>query len=117
MRLVAKLRREENFDIVQAYSHYAEGTGSVLAPRPKDHSDFDPHQLRYFRSLRTASRDHLCNQCSSFRSPGEVAGLMGFPESFSFPSSVSRRQQYKLLGNSVSVRVVAALAAQLLRDL
>uniref|UniRef100_A0A674P1Q3 tRNA (cytosine(38)-C(5))-methyltransferase n=1 Tax=Takifugu rubripes TaxID=31033 RepID=A0A674P1Q3_TAKRU len=41
--------------------------------------------------------------------PREVANLMGFPQSFTFPESVSTKQQYRLLGNSLNVVVVAKL--------
>lgn len=44
-----------------------------------------------------------------FFTPMEVAGLMRFPKSFTFPSTVSRRSQYKLLGNSINVTVVSEL--------
>ncbi|GIW93922.1 MAG: DNA methyltransferase [Pirellulaceae bacterium] len=39
-------------------------------------------------------------------SPREVARLMGFPDSFRFPESCSRRRQWNLLGNSLSIPVV-----------
>ena len=47
--------------------------------------------------------------------PGEVARLHSFPASFSFPGSTTRRQQYALLGNSLSVRVVSTLLRHLLQ--
>eukprot|EP00958_Prasinococcus_capsulatus_P000772 scaffold55_cov401-Prasinococcus_capsulatus_cf.AAC.2 len=46
--------------------------------------------------------------------PREVANLHAFPKSFSFPSDVSKRQRYALLGNSLSVDVVACLLQYLL---
>ena len=42
-----------------------------------------------------------------FFTPREVANLMYFPSEFQFPSDVSLRQMYKLLGNSVNVHVIA----------
>uniref|UniRef100_A0AAQ4RJB6 tRNA (cytosine(38)-C(5))-methyltransferase n=1 Tax=Gasterosteus aculeatus aculeatus TaxID=481459 RepID=A0AAQ4RJB6_GASAC len=42
-------------------------------------------------------------------SPREVANLMGFPQSFSFPQQISTKQQYRVLGNSLNVVVVARL--------
>jgi len=47
-------------------------------------------------------------------SPQEVARLLGFPPTFTFPPSVGRRQQYKCLGNSLSVSVVSLLIRHLL---
>lgn len=39
-------------------------------------------------------------------SPAEVARLLGLPDAFRFPDSVSRRRRWSLLGNSLSVPVV-----------
>lgn len=39
----------------------------------------------------------------------EVARLMSFPSSFTFPDSVNEKQRYKLLGNSINVAVVGEL--------
>jgi hypothetical protein len=46
----------------------------------------------------------------------EVANLHSFPPApaFTFPASVTRRQRYRLLGNSLSVEVVADLLRYLL---
>jgi len=41
---------------------------------------------------------------------------MGFPPAFSFPATVSRKQQYKLLGNSLNVHVVAALISYMWQE-
>lgn len=49
-----------------------------------------------------------------FFTPREVANLMCFPETFSFPPDVSTRQMYKLLGNSVNVKVVSWVLLNLL---
>ncbi|EOD23622.1 hypothetical protein EMIHUDRAFT_44391, partial [Emiliania huxleyi CCMP1516] len=46
--------------------------------------------------------------------PREVANLHGFPPHFGFPPEVSTRKQYELLGNSLSVQVVATLLRYLL---
>ena len=40
----------------------------------------------------------------------EVARLMGFDESFSFPEDCTLKQQWKLLGNSLNVRVAARVS-------
>ncbi|KAF9920275.1 Sphingolipid C9-methyltransferase 2 [Linnemannia zychae] len=47
----------------------------------------------------------------------EVARLMGFPVSegkFSFPETTSLKQRYRVLGNSINVKVVAELIKYLL---
>jgi len=41
--------------------------------------------------------------------PREIANLHSFPPEFSFPDSTTLRQRYALLGNSLSVAVVADL--------
>lgn len=48
--------------------------------------------------------------------PREVANLHSFPSQFSFPPQVTLRQRYQLLGNSLSVAVVADLLAYMLQD-
>ena len=50
-------------------------------------------------------------------SPWEIARLHSFPEAFSFPQHVTLRQQYALLGNSVSALVIADLLQYLLHDI
>ena len=42
------------------------------------------------------------------------AALHGFPGTFAFPASVTLRQRYSLLGNSLHVHVVALLLEHLL---
>ena len=46
----------------------------------------------------------------------EISRLMGFPDSFTFPPATSLKQQRRLLGNSLNVKVVAALMQYLLSD-
>ncbi|CAI9759560.1 unnamed protein product [Fraxinus pennsylvanica] len=78
----------------KSYYRYVKGTGSLLATIPgttKDKiSKVEDLRLRYF-------------------TPREVANLHSFPDDFQFPHDVSLRQRYALLGNSLSVGVVAQL--------
>lgn len=46
--------------------------------------------------------------------PSEVARLHSFPEDLSFPEHITLRQQYALLGNSVSALVIGDLLQYLL---
>jgi site-specific DNA-cytosine methylase len=62
-----------------------------------DHLCHPPHDMIY-----------LCRMCRYF-SPQEVANLLGFPRTFSFPATITARQQYKLLGNSVCVPMLTLL--------
>eukprot|EP00873_Tetraselmis_striata_P012473 jgi/Tetstr1/432737/TSEL_022103.t1 len=48
--------------------------------------------------------------------PREVANLHSFPPSFAFPPGITLRQRYALLGNSLSVAVVADLLTYLLAE-
>jgi len=85
----------------KAYGNYCEGTGSFLqldagdeAPKCGEDKPLDP-DLRYF-------------------SPREVANLMAFPrERFNFPPGMTRKQKYRLLGNSLNVFVVSSLLSLL----
>lgn len=92
----------------QSYGRFIKGTGSVLyedshpklqlllmAPSEREFDkdwakDLDLSKLRYF-------------------SGKEMARLMGFRDSFSFPPSHTVKQQWKLIGNSLNVRVASRL--------
>ncbi|KAL8166468.1 hypothetical protein V2J09_007967, partial [Rumex salicifolius] len=78
----------------KSYYRYVKGTGSLLATiQPKVKGKTSPLKdqgLRYF-------------------TPREVANLHSFPKEFSFPEFVSLKQRYALLGNSLSIAVVAPL--------
>ena len=51
-----------------------------------------------------------------YLTPLEIARLHGFPDQLVFPDHVTRLQRYALLGNSLSVDVVARLLEHLLQD-
>lgn len=80
----------------KSYYRFVKGTGSLLATdqmhgTPKgDVLSLEAFRLRYF-------------------TPREVANLHSFPSDFQFPQHISLRQRYALLGNSLSVAVVAPL--------
>lgn len=98
------LKKRHLMDIVSAasdhcccftkgYTRAVEGTGSVIDIE----GGFGSEQstLRYF-------------------SPREIANLLGFPATFQMDGLVTPKQQYGLLGNSVSVPVVASLLFDLI---
>jgi len=92
------------------YTRYSEGTGSVIQERG-DREDV------YTRAGEAPADDRvniLEELGLRYFSTKEVARLLGFPSSFSFPPSVGRRARYKALGNSLNVRVVALLLQHLL---
>ncbi|CAN8252277.1 unnamed protein product [Cochlearia groenlandica] len=78
----------------KSYYRYVKGTGSLLATvQPKikgKETCLKEQRLRYF-------------------TPREVANFHSFPEDFEFPSQISLRQRYAMLGNSLSVAVVSPL--------
>ncbi|KAH6790908.1 DNA methyltransferase-2 [Perilla frutescens var. frutescens] len=85
----------------KSYFRYVKGTGSLLATglakRKIEMSSLQELELRYF-------------------TPREVANFHSFPKDFQFPEHVSLRQRYALLGNSLSVGVVAPLLRYLFTD-
>lgn len=89
----------------KAYRKYQTGTGSVLqteepyqqAPICRDVDNLLKLGLRYFTS-------------------SEMKRLHGFPESFGFPDEVNENQRAKLVGNSLSVSVVAELLRYLFQS-
>ncbi|KAG5562771.1 hypothetical protein RHGRI_005485 [Rhododendron griersonianum] len=85
----------------KSYYRYVKGTGSLLATvQPKTESkasSLEEQHLRYF-------------------TPREVANLHSFPKDFRFPPQISIRQRYALLGNSLSVAVVAPLLGYLFAE-
>ncbi|TSK34884.1 tRNA (cytosine(38)-C(5))-methyltransferase [Bagarius yarrelli] len=89
------------------YGHYVEGTGSVLQ------SCTDVELESIFKSLDMLSDEEKLKQLSQLKlryfTPREIANLMGFPPQFSFPSNISVKQRYRVLGNSLNVHVVAKL--------
>lgn len=95
----------------RAYTRYIEGTGSIYCPCEKSRVDEvfsklklkDCHDIMLLQSLRLR-----------YFTPREVARLMCFPDDFSFPSTVSKATKYRLLGNSINVRIVGELIKLLL---
>ncbi|XP_035891526.1 tRNA (cytosine(38)-C(5))-methyltransferase [Anopheles stephensi] len=96
----------------KAYTHYAEGTGSVYCPLAKQ--DFDNI---YSLAMNAADEDRkialLQELGVRYFTPKEVARLMSFPEQFSFPGTVTNKQRYRVLGNSINVLVVGTLLQEL----
>ncbi|KAL6344898.1 hypothetical protein AAG906_006655 [Vitis piasezkii] len=81
----------------KSYYRYVKGTGSLLATGQS----------------KKDKASSLEEQCLRYFTPREVANLHSFPEDFHFPQHVNLRQRYALLGNSLSVAVVAPLLTYL----
>lgn len=92
----------------KAYGRYAEGTGSVFSEKN------EKSVSEVFNSLETLKEgseqlEQLKTLNLRYFTPLEVSRLMSFPEYFSFPSSLTNKQKYMLLGNSINVKVVSEL--------
>ncbi|KAL0871725.1 hypothetical protein ABMA27_004231 [Loxostege sticticalis] len=92
----------------KAYSHYLDGTGSVfteasreLVEKIKNASASELGSSEFIQPLRELKL--------RFFTPQEILALMSFPKDYSFPETVSTKQCYRLLGNSVNVRVISEL--------
>ncbi|XP_054478789.1 tRNA (cytosine(38)-C(5))-methyltransferase [Anoplopoma fimbria] len=91
----------------KGYGRYVEGTGSVLQCCTETEME------KVFRGLDQLSEEEKLQQLLKLQlryfTPREVANLMGFPQSFSFPKQISTKQKYRVLGNSLNVVVVSRL--------
>ncbi|KAG0044436.1 tRNA (cytosine-5-)-methyltransferase [Gryganskiella cystojenkinii] len=112
----------------KAYYHFVESTGSIFqmeqdkdtattfdeaealkakaAPDTKEAEENNVKALELLRGLGLR-----------YFTEGEVARLMGFPieeGKFSFPKTTSLKQRYRVLGNSINVKVVSQLIRYLL---
>ena len=92
----------------KSYSRYFEGTGSLVLEQTKDSTS---------RELSGELKQRLLDESCRLRlfTEQEVLGLHSFPGWFSFPEDVTRKQRYKLLGNSLNVLVVKELLNHLLK--
>ena len=110
--VTSKDRRSSCF--TQSYGKFIRGTGSVLWESNDDNNKVSSR----FTLLPPEEREFNPNWAEGLNlkenlryfSGREVARLMGFDESFSFPEDCSMKQQWKLLGNSLNVRVAARIA-------
>lgn len=98
----------------KAYTHYANGTGSVLSNISKKSIE------NIFEKCEVLSPEdkleHLQRIKLRYFTPREVARIMCFPDNFSFPREMTRKQCYRLLGNSINVKVVSHLICILINE-
>eukprot|EP01134_Creolimax_fragrantissima_P003860 CFRG3860T1 len=80
----------------------AEGIASITELKSYENSEVTQAQV-----------DNVMGLGLRFFSPREIARLHCFPESFVFPSTTTTNSAYRLLGNSLNVRVVARLLTYL----
>jgi len=104
----------------KAYGHHVEGAGSFLQ-QAGGAADLVAAGARY-RARLAAGGPVGDEQCPlgvlrlRYFSDREVARLLGFPPTFVFPASTTRKQRYRMLGNSLSVTVVTELLFYLYRE-
>ena len=99
-------------------SHHIIGSGSLLITQSGIHS----------HSIGKDDNEAVLASKPRFFSPWEVARLHGFPLAngenssernqsvLSFPKGITRQQQWKLLGNSLNVTVVAHLLERMFKQ-
>jgi tRNA (cytosine38-C5)-methyltransferase len=91
-----------------AYGRFVRGTGSVLYEGP-------PSQLPSLKSPQDRQFDASwadgldLQKYLRYFSGSEMARLMGFAPQFHFPTTITVKQQWKLVGNSLNVRVAGRL--------
>lgn len=93
----------------KAYTHYAEGTGSIFCPENKDRLDA---VIKVYEDETVSDEEKLAQLKTlqlRYFTPYEVARLMSFPRHFTFPADSSNKQRYRVLGNSINVAVVSKL--------
>lgn len=97
----------------KAYGRYIEGTGSVFTAKSETEVTALYHKIMTLDSDEQLA--HLKQLELRFFTPLEVSQLMSFPNYFTFPNNLSNVQKYRLLGNSINVKVVSRLISLLLR--
>lgn len=92
----------------KAYSKYIEGTGSILTKSSKQECEEIFKELENI-NVEGEKLELLLKLQLQYFSPKEVARLLVFPITFTFPASTTLKQKYQLLGNSVNVFVISML--------
>ena len=90
-----------------SYGHYLTGTGSFLL--------INDEEIVLNRLIELKKNPEKASTISLRKfKPREIANLMGFPADFQVSEQTTLRQTYKLLGNSVNVKVIGYLLKILL---
>ena len=93
----------------KAYGRYVEGTGSVYCPYSEEVIEEKFLEAGKCKQESLEVSKILEKLMLRYFTPKEVCRLMCFPEDFTFPEHVTRKQKYRLLGNSINVHVVSKL--------
>ncbi|XP_053606175.1 tRNA (cytosine(38)-C(5))-methyltransferase [Plodia interpunctella] len=93
----------------KAYTHYVDGTGSVFTEAGPEAIE---NCFKMANMHEYGSEEYVkCLQTLKLRyfTPKEVLALMAFPKNYAFPDNITMKQCYRLLGNSVNVKVISEL--------
>ncbi|XP_076235538.1 tRNA (cytosine(38)-C(5))-methyltransferase [Calliopsis andreniformis] len=93
----------------KAYAHYVEGTGSVYCPYSEEVITQKFSEANKYSEQSPEISEILGGLRLRYFTPREVCRLMCFPENFTFPEHITRKQKYRLLGNSINIYVVSKL--------
>ena len=93
----------------KGYGHFVEGTGSVLSSKTSSHVEKIYDDLKKMNKNSSEALNLLKSLNLRYFTPKEISKLMCFPDSLIFPNYFTKKQKYRLLGNSVNVHVVSIL--------
>ncbi|KAF5306237.1 hypothetical protein FQA39_LY08935 [Lamprigera yunnana] len=99
----------------KSYGRYVTGTGSVFTDKTREEVDIVYSKLPEYENDPENYLNCIGQLQLRFFTPREVFRLMCFPEYFSVPEGVTNKQMYRLIGNSINVKVVSELI-KLLND-
>ena len=92
----------------KAYGRYGHASGGYLQTKGFDITNIEGLLENPVLALETLGLRYF--------SPMEIAKLHGFPDSFEFPPSITLMQQWKCLGNSMNIAVVAEILFAALKN-
>ncbi|XP_047534829.1 tRNA (cytosine(38)-C(5))-methyltransferase [Vanessa atalanta] len=93
----------------KAYTHYVEGTGSVFTNATPEEVEECYKVAKTFGDKSDDFVDTIKQLKLRFFTPNEVLSLMSFSKNYKFPENITTKQCYRLLGNSVNVKVITEL--------
>lgn len=86
---------------------------SSLQVAPQNTTETSTKHSEIFAQDVVTSSSLLMSLGLRYFTPDEALSLMGFPDTFHFPDTLTQRQQFQLVGNSVNVLVVSVLMSML----
>ncbi|ORX55862.1 S-adenosyl-L-methionine-dependent methyltransferase [Piromyces finnis] len=131
---IVKPSQKRSCCFTKGYYHFIEGAGSILQCNEDVDTKETLEEYKLYKEKRNEilkkeeldekQKEEECKKLDNplnklnlrYFSSREIARLMGFPETMVFPEDSSLKQQYRLLGNSLNCKVVAALIKYLLSE-